>query len=101
MGSESYVLVGTERAMQQTFGSACHGAGRVMSRHQAVKQFRDRQIIDGLKARGIYARGASDTVMSEEAPGAYKDVSSVVDVCHGAGIARKVARLKPMGVMKG
>jgi tRNA-splicing ligase RtcB len=101
MGSESYVLVGTEKAMQQTFGSACHGAGRVMSRHQAVKQFRDRQIIDGLKAQGIYARGASDTVMSEEAPGAYKDVSSVVDVCHGAGIARKVARLKPMGVMKG
>jgi tRNA-splicing ligase RtcB len=101
MGSESYVLLGTEKAMQETFGSACHGAGRVMSRNQAIRQFRDRQIIETLKAQGIYARGASDTVMSEEAPGAYKDVSSVVDVCHGAGIARKVARLKPMGVMKG
>jgi len=101
MGSESYVLVGTERAMRETFGSACHGAGRVMSRHQAVRQFRDRQIVEALARQGIYARGASDTVMSEEAPGAYKDVSSVVDVCHGAGIARKVARLKPMGVMKG
>jgi tRNA-splicing ligase RtcB len=101
MGSESYVLLGTERAMRETFGSACHGAGRVMSRNQAVRQFRDRQIIEALREKGIYARGASDTVMSEEAPGAYKDVSSVVDVCHGAGIARKVARLKPMGVMKG
>jgi tRNA-splicing ligase RtcB len=101
MGSESYVLLGTEKAMRETFGSACHGAGRIMSRNQAVRQFRDSQIIEALKAQGIYARGASNTVMSEEAPGAYKDVSSVVDVCHGAGIARKVARLKPMGVMKG
>jgi len=101
MGSESYVLVGTDSAMQQTFGSACHGAGRVMSRSQAVRQYRDRQIVEALGRQGIYARGASNTVMSEEAPGAYKDVSSVVDVCHGAGIARKVARLKPMGVMKG
>jgi tRNA-splicing ligase RtcB len=101
MGSESYVLLGTQTAMRETFGSACHGAGRIMSRTQAVRQFRDRQIIEELRQMGIYARGASDTVMSEEAPGAYKDVSSVVDVCHGAGIARKVARLKPMGVMKG
>ena len=101
MGSESYVLVGTERAMRETFGSACHGAGRVMSRNQAVRQFGERQVVAALAAMGIYARGASESVMSEEAPGAYKDVASVVEVCHGAGIARKVARLKPMGVMKG
>ncbi|MBM4250167.1 MAG: RtcB family protein [Euryarchaeota archaeon] len=101
MGSESFVLLGTRRAMDETFGSACHGAGRVMSRNQAVRQFMDRQVIASLGEMGIYARGASDTVMSEEAPGAYKDVASVVDVCHGAGIARKVARLRPMGVMKG
>jgi tRNA-splicing ligase RtcB len=101
MGSESFVLVGTDRAMKETFGSACHGAGRVMSRHQAIRQFGERQVLAALAAMGIYARGASDTVMSEEAPGAYKDVASVVEVCHGAGIARKVARLKPMGVMKG
>ncbi|MGQ9583459.1 MAG: RtcB family protein [Thermoplasmatota archaeon] len=101
MGSESYVLVGTERAMRETFGSACHGAGRVMSRNAAIKRFRDRDVIEALRGAGIYARGASDTVMSEEAPGAYKDVSSVVETCHGAGIARRVARLKPLGVMKG
>ncbi|MEM2869521.1 MAG: RtcB family protein [Thermoplasmata archaeon] len=101
MGSESYVLLGTERAMRETFGSACHGAGRVMSRNAAIKRFRDREIIEALRGAGIYARGASDTVMSEEAPAAYKDVSSVVETCHGAGIARKVARLRPLGVMKG
>jgi tRNA-splicing ligase RtcB len=101
MGSESYVLVGTERAMKETFGSACHGAGRVMSRNQAVRQFGGRQVVAALAGMGIYARGASESVMSEEAPGAYKEVASVVEVCHGAGIARKVARLKPMGVMKG
>ena len=101
MGSESFVLLGTHKAMEETFGSACHGAGRVMSRTQAVRQFREREVIAALGEMGIYARGASSSVMSEEAPGAYKDVASVVDVCHGAGIARKVARLKPMGVMKG
>ena len=101
MGSESYVLLGTEKAMKDTFGSACHGAGRIMSRSQAIRQFTDRGIIDALRGQGIYARGASDTVMSEEAPGAYKDVSNVVEVCHGSGIARRVVRLKPLGVMKG
>jgi len=101
MGSESFVMVGTGHAMEETFGSACHGAGRVMSRNQAIKQFSERQVIAALAESGIYARGASGTVMSEEAPGAYKDVGSVVEVCHGAGLARKVARLKPMGVMKG
>jgi tRNA-splicing ligase RtcB len=101
MGSESFVLLGTRQAMEETFGSACHGAGRVMSRHQAIRQFREGQVMAALRGMGIYARGASESVMSEEAPGAYKDVASVVEVCHGAGIARKVARLKPMGVMKG
>jgi len=101
MGSESYVLLGTEKAMKETFGSACHGAGRIMSRNQAIKQYSERQVMESLRGMGIYARGASDTVMSEEAPGAYKDVANVVEVCHGSGIARKVVRLKPMGVMKG
>ena len=101
MGSESYVLVGTDAAMKESWGSTCHGAGRVMSRNAAVRQFGEREVTSMLASRGIYARAASATVMSEEAPAAYKDVSSVVEVCHGAGISKKVARLKPMGVMKG
>jgi len=101
MGRYSFVLVGTEKALTETFGSTCHGAGRLMSRHQAKKVARGRSIIQELAARGIVVRGAGRGTIDEEISEAYKDVSAVVDVVHGAGIARKVARLKPMGVIKG
>jgi tRNA-splicing ligase RtcB len=101
MGRYSYVLVGTEGALTETFGSTCHGAGRLMSRHQAKKVARGRLIIQELAARGIVVRGAGRGTIDEEISEAYKDVAGVVDVVHGAGIARKVARLKPLGVIKG
>jgi tRNA-splicing ligase RtcB len=101
MGRYSYVLVGTPKALEETFGSTCHGAGRLMSRHQAKKVARGRSIIQELAAQGIIVRGAGRGTIDEEISEAYKDVSGVVDVVHGAGIAKKVARLKPLGVIKG
>jgi tRNA-splicing ligase RtcB len=101
MGRASYVLAGTEQAMQETFGSTCHGAGRVMSRHQAIKKAKGRAIWREMEDRGIIVRAAGRGTLAEEMPEAYKDVSSVVDVVHMAGISRKVARLRPMGVVKG
>jgi tRNA-splicing ligase RtcB len=101
MGRYSYVLVGTERAMAETFGSTCHGAGRVLSRHQAIKASKGRSISQELAQRGIYVRGASKETIKEEMPEAYKDVSRVVEVVHNAGLSRKVVRLRPVGVMKG
>jgi tRNA-splicing ligase RtcB len=100
MGTESYLLRGTEQA-EETFGSTCHGAGRVMSRHQAVKRWRGEAILNNLRIRGIYVHPASWKVMAEEAPDAYKNVSEVVNVTHGAGISKKVAKLVPLGVVKG
>ncbi len=101
MGSASYVLVGTPGAMKETFGSTCHGAGRLMSRTSATKRFSANDVVSMLRARGVYIRAASRDGIVEEAPGAYKDVDDVVRVAHGAGISKIVARLKPMGVMKG
>lgn len=101
MGRCSYVLVGTEQGYHETFGSACHGAGRVMSRHQAKKASRGRSIVRELEDQGILVRAASRATLVEEIPDAYKDVNDVVQVVHGAGIGKKVARLKPMGVIKG
>jgi tRNA-splicing ligase RtcB len=101
MGRCSYVLVGTERAMEETFGSTCHGAGRVMSRHQAMKAARGRAITRELEDKGIIVRGASRGTITEEIPEAYKDVNDVVNVVHHAGISRKVVKLIPMGVIKG
>ncbi|MFI5355317.1 MAG: RtcB family protein [Desulfobaccales bacterium] len=101
MGRYSFVLVGTEKALTETFGSTCHGAGREMSRHQALKVARGRSIISELAKQGIIVRGAGRATIDEEISEAYKDVSMVVDVCHGAGIAKKVAKLKPLGVIKG
>ena len=101
MGRYSFVLVGTEKALTETFGSTCHGAGREMSRHQALKVARGRSIISELAKQGIIVRGAGRATIDEEISEAYKDVSTVVDVCHGAGIAKKVAKLKPLGVIKG
>ena len=101
MGTCSYVLVGTERAMAETFGSTCHGAGRSMSRHAAKKDTNADDLIRALKARGIHVRGASKSGLVEEKPDAYKDVSRVVEVMHQAGIALKVAKMIPIGVIKG
>jgi tRNA-splicing ligase RtcB len=101
MGRYSYVLVGTGQAYEETFGSTCHGAGRVMSRHQAKKVARGRSIAKELEGRGIVVRGASRATLVEEIPEAYKDVDDVVHVVHEAGISRKVARLRPLGVIKG
>ena len=101
MGRCSYVLVGTEKAMEETFGSTCHGAGRIMSRHQAVKTAKGRDITRELEDKGIIVRGASRGTIVEEMPDAYKDVNDVVNVVHQAGISRKVVKLVPMGVVKG
>jgi len=100
MGTESYLLHGTTEA-EETFSSTCHGAGRVMSRHQAIKKWRGEQIIKELGGRGIYVHPASFKVAAEEAPGAYKNIRNVVDITHGAGLSKKVVRLKPIGVVKG
>jgi tRNA-splicing ligase RtcB len=101
MGTASYVLAGSGTAMERSFGSACHGAGRAMSRHQAYRQWKGRQIIDALAARGIVIRSPSSRGVAEEAPGAYKDVTAVVDAADAAGLARKVARLTPVICIKG
>jgi tRNA-splicing ligase RtcB len=101
MGRYSYVLVGTEQAMAETFGSTCHGAGRVMSRKQAMRVSKGRAIIRELEDQGIIIRSAGKATVREEIPEAYKDVSQVVEVVSGAGISKKVVRLRPMGVIKG
>jgi len=101
MGRYSYVLVGTAGAFTETFGSTCHGAGRRMSRHQAKKVARQRNVSRELEDRGILIRAASKRTVDEEIPEAYKDVRQVVDVVHGAGIGRKVVKLVPIGVVKG
>lgn len=101
MGTASYVLVGTKESMSLAFGSACHGAGRNMSRHQALRQWHGREVVKELAARGILIRSPSMRGIAEEAPGAYKDVSEVVDAAHDAGLARKVARLEPLVCVKG
>ena len=100
MGTESYLLKGTKQS-EETFGSTCHGAGRVLSRNQATKNWRGEDIIRELKNRGIYIHPASMKVVAEEAPNAYKDIRNVVDVTHGAGISKKVVKLLPLGVVKG
>src|SRR5205807_10251379 len=101
MGRYSFVLVGTEMAMRETFGSTCHGAGRVMSRTAAVKAAKGRRIVEELAQRGVVARAAGFQSLAEEMPEAYKDVRDVVDVVHRFGISTCVARLRPIGVIKG
>jgi len=101
MGRYSYVLVGTDTAMRETFGSTCHGAGRVMSRQQAMKRAKGRAIFREMEDKGIYVRGAGKRTIAEEISEAYKDVADVVNVVHRAGIGKKVAKLVPLGVIKG
>ncbi len=101
MGRYSFVLAGTEGAMSETFGSSAHGAGRKMGRRQAKKVAKGRNLRREMEDRGILVRAASQATIDEEMPEAYKDAAEVVETTHGAGIGRKVARLRPLIVVKG
>ena len=101
MGTASYILAGCEANAAAAFASACHGAGRSMSRHQATRRWQGRAVVDELARRGIIIRSPSLRGVAEEAPGAYKDVSAVVDAAAAAGLARKVAKLEPLVCIKG
>ena len=101
MGTASYILVGTPDSERQSLSSSCHGAGRQMSRHQATRQWHGRQLVDELARRGILIRSPSMRGIAEEAPGAYKDVSAVVEAAEAAGLSRRVARLEPLICIKG
>ncbi|KFH05788.1 DNA segment, Chr 10, Wayne State University 52, expressed family protein, partial [Toxoplasma gondii ARI] len=101
MGTCSYVLTGTEKGMQETWGSTCHGAGRAKSRNNARNNLQYQDVIRALEDRGISMRVASPKLIMEEAPESYKDVSQVVQTCHDAGISRKCVKLRPIAVIKG
>jgi len=101
MGTHSYILAGTEQGMEKAFGSACHGAGRAMSRTKAKKIWHGKEIVEKLKKKGIYIRAHSMSGLAEEAPGAYKAVEEVVNSIHNANLAKKIVKVKPIGNMKG
>jgi tRNA-splicing ligase RtcB len=101
MGTPSYVLCGNDRALELTFGSACHGSGRIMSRSQAIRTFTGKNVKAALNKEGIVVRAASPGMLAEEAPQVYKPSDEVVGVVHNLGIATKVAKLVPLGVSKG
>ena len=101
MGRYSYVLAGAPRAYAETWGSTCHGAGRMLSRKQAKNRARGRKLVEELAAQGVTVRAAGMATVAEEMPEAYKDVADVVEVVERAGLSRRVARLKPIGVIKG
>jgi tRNA-splicing ligase RtcB len=101
MGTSSWVLAGTQRSMERSFGSSCHGAGRVMSRQKAKKSIRGDQLIASLEKKGIFIQAGSMSGLAEEAPQAYKDVDQVIEAVNGAGLTRKIARLIPLAVVKG
>ena len=101
MGSASYLLLGTDLAMSETFGSTAHGAGRRMSRTAALKATRGRSIAGELRERGVSVRAEGRQTLGEEAPEAYKDIDEIVDVLHASGISKRVARMTPLGCLKG
>ncbi|MBN2571746.1 MAG: RtcB family protein, partial [Ignavibacteriales bacterium] len=101
MGRYSFIATGTEKAIDETFGSSCHGAGRLQSRHKALQLGKGRNLIDELKKQGVYIQAKGMKSIAEEMPYAYKDVSEVIDVMHNSGIIVKVARFRPLGVIKG
>ncbi|MCD6599751.1 MAG: RtcB family protein [Dehalococcoidia bacterium] len=101
MGSCSFIAVGTHKAMEESFGSTCHGAGRVLSRHAARRSLQGKNVAQGLERRGIVIKTGDISSLAEEASQAYKDVNEVIDICHQAGISRKVVRATPLGVIKG
>ena len=101
MGTSSYILTGTELGMKETFGSACHGAGRRMSRKAAKKRFWGKNVVEDLAKKGIIVRAHNFAGVAEEAPGAYKDVEHVVNTMHDAGVVKKIVQVLPVGVVKG
>jgi tRNA-splicing ligase RtcB len=101
MGTASHILAGNRQGEALAYSSACHGAGRAMSRRRAYKLWKGRQLVDSLQEQGILIRSPSSRGVAEEAPGAYKDVDAVVDAADAAGLARKVAKLKPLACIKG
>jgi tRNA-splicing ligase RtcB len=101
MGTASYVLAGTALGESLSFSSSCHGAGRAMSRHQAKRTWRGKDVVTSLEERGIIVRSTSLRGVAEEAPGAYKDVSAVVQAAHAAGLSKIVARVEPLVCIKG
>jgi tRNA-splicing ligase RtcB len=101
MGRASWILVGQPASLELTFGTTCHGAGRAMSRTAAIRDSKGRRIDRELADRGVIARAQSLKGLAEEQPAAYKNVDDVVDVVHDAGLSKKVARMKPIGVIKG
>ena len=101
MGRYSFVAVGCEKAMEDTFGSTCHGAGRVKSRKKALKEGKGRDLIGEMKKLGVVVQARGMRTIAEEMPAAYKDVSTVVEAMHKSGISKKVAKLRPIGVIKG
>ena len=101
MGTCSYVLLGTEKGMAETFGSTCHGAGRASSRAKSRRNLSYEDVLASLDAKGIAIRVASPKLVMEEAPESYKDVTAVVDTCHDAGISKKAIKLRPIAVIKG
>jgi len=100
MGTASYVLVGTKEG-EEAFYSTCHGAGRTMSRHEAVRRISGQEVVRNLKQRGIIVKCFSMRGIAEEAPIAYKDIDEIVNIVHNAGLSKKVAKLKPLAVIKG
>jgi tRNA-splicing ligase RtcB len=101
MGTASYVMAGTQTAMDESFGSTCHGAGRMLSRTAAKKRSKGRAIHRELADKGILVKWTGRSTLAEEMPDAYKDIDEVVEAVHGAGLSKKVARLRPIGVIKG
>ena len=101
MGRNSYLLVGTKKAEEETFGSTCHGAGRLKSRHESTRTTNLSSLLKELEAKGIFVKASGRGTIVEEAPAAYKDVNDVVDVVHNAGISKRVCRMRPVGVVKG
>ena len=101
MGTSSYILAGLTSSLEKSFGSANHGAGRILSRSQAVKRYQGKEVVHALQAQGIHIRAAGLKGLAEEAPGAYKDVASVVEAVQSAGLARPVAELRPLACIKG
>jgi tRNA-splicing ligase RtcB len=101
MGRNSYLLVGTKQAEQETFGSACHGAGRVKSRMAATRTINENDLLKELESKGIIVKASGRATLVEEAPKVYKDVTEVVNVVHNVGLARRVCRMRPLGVIKG
>jgi tRNA-splicing ligase RtcB len=101
MGTCSYVLTGTQKGFDETFGSTCHGAGRALSRAKSRRTIGYEDVLEALAQKGISIRVASPKLVMEEAPESYKNVTDVVDTCHAAGISKKVLKLKPVAVIKG